>query len=762
MVDRHGVAHIYAGSEYDLFFAQGFNAARDRLWQLDLWRRRGLGLLSEALGPGYVEQDRAARLFLYRGDMDEEWSAYGPGTRETLSRFVAGINAYVEMTRLQPDLLPVEFETLGYLPANWSAEDVVRIRSNGLYRNLEDEVARAITLREFGTSVEHLRSVLEPDVEITVPDGLILEDISDEVLTLYRLATGPVEFSDGRARLGDEGSNNWVLAPARTTTGRPVLANDPHRDQAVPSLRYAVHLSAPGLDVIGAGEPALPGVSIGHNGRIAFGLTVFPVDQEDLYVYETRFKAPEEYRYNDGWEAMRTVSEEIPVRGGSPAEVELKYTRHGPVIHQDAERNRAYAVRASWLETGAAPYLASLRYMRAGSWDEFVAALRSWRTPGENLVYADTAGNIGWKPAGLVPRRPNWDGLLPVPGDGRYEWDGFMDPEMLPSELNPSRGWISTANQMNLPEGYPAEERKISFEWHPNFRHRRISEVLDSSKISGVEDSLRLQSDYLSIPARRIVSSMGGLRSEDHDLQRALGLLRGWDCVLQDNSAAAALFEVWYRLYLRRAILSAVLQEQDTGRALAMLTSDSFESDAEVGDARAVLDLIEHPDGRLGPDPERARDEVMLSSLAEAVEHLRRTLGPHPEAWRWGELHQAYFQHPLSSGPRDDEPPAGLDTGPFPRGGSGDTIGNTGYSTTNFLQTGGASWRMVVDVGEWDNSVAMNSPGQSGDPQSQHYADLALPWARDEAFPLLYGRKKIEEQTQAEILLNPPEQSSAN
>ncbi len=747
LVDRYGVSHIYAGSERDLFFAQGWNAARDRLWQIDLWRRRGLGLLSEALGRDYLEQDRAARLFLYRGDMDREWEACSPGTRQVVRAFVEGINAYIGLTGRETDLLPPEFGALGYRPARWSPEDVVRVRSGGLYRNVEEEVARAITLRDFGPEVERLRSVLEPEREISVPEGLDLGLISEEVLGVYRLATGGVEFSPG--------SNNWVISPQRSTTGRPILANDPHRDQSVPSLRYAVHLSAPGLDVIGAGEPALPGISLGHNGRIAFGLTIFPIDQEDLYVYETRPGSPQEYRYNGGWEHMRVVREGIPVRDGDPVEVELKYTRHGPVIREDREKRAAFAVRAAWLEPGSAPYLGGLGCMRAGNWEEFVRALRDWRTPGENLVYADTSGNIGWKATGLVPRRPNWDGLLPVPGDGRYEWDWFLRQELLPEEVNPTRGWISTANQMNLPDGYPAEERKVSFEWYPPFRQQRISEVIESSPRFGLEGSLRLQTDHLSVPARRVVAVLAGLRSDDPAIEEALELLQGWDCVLDEGSAAAALFEVWYRLHLRPEALRRLLPERDAERALAALTADAFESDAEIADPRAVLDLIKAPDERFGPDPDAARDEALLSSLGEAAARLQRLLGPDPQAWRWGDLHKACFQHPLSGTPAARRIPQRLDAGPFPRGGSGDTVGNTGYRAQNFRQTGGASWRMVLDIGEWDNSLAMNAPGQSGDPRSPHYADLAPAWARGEAFPLLYSRQRVEEETYLRILLDP-------
>jgi len=454
-VDDWGVPHIYAKTHYDAFFVQGFNAARDRLWQIDTWRRRGLGQLSQVLGDAYVAQDRAARLFLFRGDMYREWLAYGSDAKQIAEAFVAGINAYVALTQSQPALLPPEFALLGYLPATWSAEDVVRIRSNGLWRNLTSEVERARLRCRFPAALDSLHKRLEPAWTVIVPDGVDLCEIPATVLDVYLLAKAPVDFAKpanalAEARVIDQrtdtGSNNWVVAPQRTSTGRPILANDPHRGHAVPSLRYAAHLIAPGLDVIGAGEPALPGISIGHNERIAFGLTIFRIDQEDLYVYTTRDGAPDEYRYRERWEPMMLVEESIPVRGSAPVRVTLKFTRHGPVLFEDAMRHRAYAARLAWLEPGMAPYFGSVEYMRAENWRQFVSALNRWGAPAENQVYADVDGNIGYKPAGLFPKRTNWDGLLPVPGDGRYEWDGYFDMDALPVEFNPARGFIATVN----------------------------------------------------------------------------------------------------------------------------------------------------------------------------------------------------------------------------------------------------------------------------------------------------------------------------
>ena len=292
------------------------------------------------------------------------------------------------------------------------------------------------------------------------------------------------------------GSNNWAIAPDKTTTGRAILANDPHRAHGAPSLRYITHITAPGFSVIGAGEPALPGISIGHNGKIAFGLTIFSIDQEDLYVYDLNPADRTQYNYKGRWEPMTVVNEAVPVKGRGDSQVSLTYTRHGPVLYVDEAKNKAYAIRAAWLEPGMAPYFGSIDYMRAGNWDEFLAAMNRWGSPSENQVYADTDGNIGWKPGGLTPIRPNWDGLMPVPGDGRYEWMGFRDMDELPVEYNPDRKWVGSANQMNLPPGYPNAEKKIGFEWTDPSRFNRIKEVLSADRKFGLEDSIALQAGY--------------------------------------------------------------------------------------------------------------------------------------------------------------------------------------------------------------------------------------------------------------------------
>jgi len=729
VVDDWGVPHIYANTHYDAFFVQGFNAARDRLWQIDTWRRRGLGQLAEVFGDQYLPQDRASRLFLYRGDMYREWLAYGSDAKRIAEAFTAGVNAYIELLDDEPELMPPEFNLLKYRPAKWNPEDVVTVRGHGLWRNVDAEVRRAHIACQGNLETAAYWQTLQPDWTTSIPDGTDPCLIPENVLDNYFLAKSPVRF-DGVAQTMQDarsvsanraaGSNNWVVAPDRTTTGRPVLADDPHRAHAVPSLRYIVHLSGPGLDVIGAGEPALPGISIGHNQSIAFGLTIFPIDQEDLYVYE---KSGDGYRYKGGVERFRVIKEKIGVRGAAPADVELKFTRHGPVVYETG--THAFAVRAAWLEPGMAPYFGSVEYMRANNWREFLAALNRWGAPSENQVYADTDGNIGYKPAGLFPRRDGWDGLLPVAGDGRYEWDGFFDMDVLPVEFNPDRGFTGSANSMNLPDDYPINRYPMGFEWSAGWRYERIWEVLSSQEKHSPDDSSALQRDYVSLLAQQVIKLI------PPELEGvATRMLRDWDGQMTVDSPAAAMYAIWYYRHLRPE-LARLLLPQSPGLVAGM-------------DSLGVLRLMAE---------ERSRSAI-AGSLTSAYMEASSILGADTSTWRWGNLHQIRFVHPLLK-LADNRLAEHMEFAAYPRGGSGNTTNSTAFSPVDLLVGSGASYRQVIDVGNWDASTMTNAPGQSGDPRSPFYDNLLEGWAADDSFPLLYSRAKVLQHKAFMITLIP-------
>ncbi|MCA9299920.1 MAG: penicillin acylase family protein, partial [Phycisphaerales bacterium] len=433
--DRWGMTHIRAATRDDLFFAQGFNIASERLWQIDLWRKKGLGRMAADFGPGFLMQDHATRHFVYRGEMAPEWASYAPDAEEICTAFARGINAYIDRVLAGEAPLPVEFQRFGTRPAHWAPEDVVRPRTHCLIRNAISEVQRAYTLSHSGRKAEALRKHLEPPVTPTTAADLDLGTIPLAAVTRYQLAVAPPGLTPERLAAhmdeagkwattsaagevvlatDNEGSNNWALAGAITETGRPILASDPHRVHSVPSLRYMVHLTAPGIDVTGGGDPAMPGVIIGHSDFAAFCLTTYGADQQDVYVYELAPGDPLSYRYGEGWEKMEVVEEVFEVKGHDPVTLPLHFTRHGPVMLEEPEKNRAYAIRSVWSDAGTSPYMAGLSVMRARSVEEYRKALVGWGAPTMNHMWADIEGNIVWQSAGWSPVRPNWEGLLPV------------------------------------------------------------------------------------------------------------------------------------------------------------------------------------------------------------------------------------------------------------------------------------------------------------------------------------------------------------
>jgi penicillin amidase len=761
--DRWGVAHIYARNEHDLFFAQGFNVARDRLFQLELWRRQSTGTMAEIQGEIALRRDIGARLLRFRGDMTREVSQYHPRGLEIVSAFVEGINAFVAQAEQAPSHLPIEFKILGIKPGRWTPEVVVS-RHNGLFRNLTNELRHVQFVRAMGADRASELFNLHPGHPRLDPDpGLDLAGIGPAVVEPYSSARASIHFQladvkpeyRGKGRLpgqegtvpmakptgGDsstEGSNNWVLSGERTSTRTPLLANDPHRAMQLPSLRYWVHLVAPGWNVIGAGEPALPGVSVGHNERGAWGFTIFPVDQEDLYVYETDPNDRSRYRYRGNWEAMRVERETVSVKGQAPVDVELKFTRHGPLLHEDHGRHRAYAVKAAWLEEGAAPYLATLRIDQASNWTEFREACEHFLTPSENLVWADVDGHIGWQAVGLAPIRPNWNGLLPVPGDGRFEWDGYLPARELPRETDPARGWIATANQDNLPEGYPFA---VGFEWTDPFRFSRIEEVLGASRKFTLEDMTRLQHDELSLPARSLVPLLRGQQFPSPAAKQAAERLLAWDIVLDRESVPAAIYVAWEK-ELRKSIWELMVPPEV--RSANPATSPSTVK---------IIAWLTKPDGRFGADPIAGRDALVVKALDKAVAGLRQRLGPDMSRWQYGQVKFKHIQlkHPLSDIVRADLQ-ARLDLEPLPRGGYAHTVNSTSDADN---QATGASFRIIADVGDWDRSLGTNTPGQSGDPDNVHYRDLYKPWAEGQYFPAYFSRAKVESVTEAKMVLVP-------
>jgi penicillin G amidase len=728
--DSWGIPHIYAETQDDLFFAQGFVAAQDRLWQMEIWRRTGEGRLAELFGPEAVDRDRFARLLRYRGDLAAEYESYAPDAKGILEAFVRGVNAFIESHH---DRLPIEFQLAGVQPEPWTPEACLsRMAAWGMTGNVLRELTRAKLGVALGWKLTDELLPAEPPRTLESQPRAGLESIDDKVLKLPLAASAPVSFEE-KPR---DGSNNWVVDGALSATGRPLLANDPHRALTVPSLRYLVHLVGPGWNVIGAGEPALPGVAAGHNERVAFGFTIVGIDQQDLYIEETNPRNPDEVRFQGRWRPMRIERQRIAVKGGVPVEAVLKFTHHGPVIYEDPARHRAYALRWVGSEPGTAGYLGSLSLNRARSWPEFRRALERWKVPSENLLYADVEGNIGWQVAGLTPLRKGWSGLLPVPGSkGAYEWQGFLPAAELPGDYNPARHYLATANHNILPPEYPHE---LGFDWAPPGRFRRIEEVLGGAggRKFDVGDFQRLQHDEVSLPARGLVRLLAETRGAGEDLLPWMKRLTEWDGTVGRDSGAAALYEIW-----KSKLSTAIFKPYVPEKWLAVV----------AGSTERTAALLRNPSSRwFGQDPRAGRDAVMLKSLEEAVAEAKAKLGPDPAAWRWGTLHKLALHHMLVT---TSERQALFGLPAVERGGDGDTLNVGGGS--GFEVGHGASFREILDVADWDRSVATSVPGQSGQPGSPHYGDLLPLWADGRYFPLLFSREKVEASATERLVLAP-------
>lgn len=767
--DRWGIAHLYAENEHDLFFAQGYNAARDRLFQFEMWRRRATGTMAEIFGPEAVDHDRGARLLRFRGDMQQELTHYHPRGPEIVAAFVEGVNAYIRAARANPALQPVEFEMLDIEPGFWAPEIVVS-RHNGLFRNARPEIELARMVDAMGSEATKALLDLYPGDPALQPDArLDLSLLRPEILKLYNasrapLPVGPEDVAPAYRRTttgaratppGARGpddpfryldfishaSNNWAVTGARTFSGHALMANDPHRNLNIPALRYWVHLVAPGWNVIGGGEPALPGVSIGHNAYGAWGLTIFSVDQEDLYVYETHPDDPNRYRYGDGWEAMTIERDTIHVEGEAPVVVDLKFTRHGPVLYEDPAHHVAYALRAAWLEPGTAPYLASLRMDQATSWTQFQEACTYMGAPSENMVWAGVDGTIGWQATGITPLRQGWNGLLPVPGDGRYEWTGFLEPARLPHLENPPRGWLATANENNQPPGYAPI---VGHQWDDPFRFARLAEVLDSGRRFTMMDMVQLQQDETALPARALVPLLRHLAMPDDATRDAAGRLLAWDHVVDQSSAAASIYVFWENA------LRDVLWERLVPPAGRDVLSPAHFS------TRKMIQWLTVPDGRFGADPVAARDSLLRSALQQATTTLTARLGDDQAAWQYGRLKHARIAHPLSHA-LNETARARLDVGPLPRGGYRYTVNRAAWtsSTDDLNQDGGATFRIIAHTGDWDQTLGTTAPGQSGNPDSPHYRDLFRSWIDGQYFPVFYSRPKVESVTREAVLLTP-------
>ncbi|GAB3506125.1 penicillin acylase family protein [Emticicia fontis] len=746
--DQWGIAHIYAQNEEDLFFAQGYSAAYDRLFQFEIWRRQATGTVAEILGAKETKRDIGTRLFKFRGNIEQELNHYHPRSAIIIKAFVKGINAYISEILKTPEKLPFEFKVLNIKPMLWTPEVVIS-RHQGLLSNVQSELNYGRLVQLLGA--KKVKDILnfhpgEPDIDLDKSiDGKLL---FQNILELYDAFRKPLTFNKEEVKtsflentIDDSrftGSNNWVISGKISQSGFPMLANDPHRAQSTPALRYWCHLNAPGWNVVGGGEPTIPGISIGHNAYGVWGLTIFQTDNEDLYVYDVNPENPNQYRYKGVWENLKMITDTIKVLNAEPVIVQLKYTRHGPVVFEDSNSRKLFAVRAGWLEVGCSPYLASLRMNQAKNWDEFREACSFSRIPGENMIWADRKGNIGWQAVGISPVRPNWTGLVPVSGDGRYEWAGYLNIKQLPNKSNPTENYIITANDNLTPENFP-NRNAIGWEWASPYRAHRIEEVLGSGKRQTLTDFMQLQNDYVSLPARNFVPLLSGVSSKDKDTEKARKLLLDWDFTMEPGSIPATVYLEWREL-----------MEQEL---IKLIVPENARTYVKYLSTIKMVDWLVSGRKEFGKNPIEGRNEFIIACLEKAVDTIRKRLGNDMHDWQYGQLKNKhiYITHPMSTLVNADMKEK-INVGPFIRGGNGETVNSTG---DNLNQAHGASFRIIVDTKDWDRTLGNNSPGQSGNPDSPHYKDLIELWAKGQYFPVYFSKEKIKDVAEQTTILKP-------
>lgn len=755
--DTHGIAHVFAANENDAYFALGLLHAQDRLWQLEMNRRIASGRLAEVLGPGALDTDRFLRTLGVRRNAERVYANLDPATRASLQAYADGVNAGIALVAGTPWKLSPEFLLMGVRPEPWTPVDSVgwsTMMAWDLSGNHANELLRlALSQRLDARQMAELFEAVPP---VRMPDLARLYEGVDVGSVARLMHAMPPANVDGI------GSNNWVVDGRKTVSGKPLLANDPHLGLNSPALWYFAHLSAPGLDVIGATLPGLPNVVLGRNQRIAWGFTNTAPDTQDLYLERVHPSDPGRYQTPDGWAAFEQRTEVIKVKGAPDVNLQVRETRHGPVIsdvhgqagralqaHKLADR---YVLAFRWaaLAPDDGTLRASFALNRAGDWEQFNAALRDFVAPQQNIVYADVDGNIGFVAPGRVPvRRPDNDlgGFAPAPGwDARYDWVGFLPYEALPRIWKPAAGSVVTANQDIRPPGYPYF---LSAEWTLPYRHDRIVELLAAEPRHDTASFARIQADVESKAVAEMLPVLLAAKATSAAGGAALERLRAWDARMTADAPEPLIATAWIDRLRRQVFEDEVgedlfpLLERQRVRTRALLRAMTMPEQA------GWCDDVRTPEKETCP-------QQLESALEAAMQDLSARYGSDVSAWRWGSAHVAVSEHrPFSR----NALLARLFEIRVSSPGDVHTV-NVGRSNPwdpaePFANRWAASLRAIYDLSNPDASVFIHSTGQSGHVLSPHYRDMAERWARVEYLPMVTDRAAVEKDAYATLRVEP-------
>lgn len=763
VTDRYGVPHIYAHNEDDLYMAQGYVHAQHRLWQMEFNRRLSSGRLAEIFGEVALEADRfTRRLGMHRAATEgiKELSAH---SRRILDAYARGVNAFISSHR---NNLPVEFTLLRINPAPWQPTDTLQWSKTmawNLCGNWETEVIRARLVARLGPErAARLETGYDPSHPLIIPPGAVYDGVNLGMLEQYT----ELKQLSGFGLLG--GSNNWVVDGTMTTTGAPILCNDPHLGQAAPSIWFECHLVAGEIDVVGASFPGSPGVIIGHNRHVAWGVTNAVSDVEDLYIEKFNPVSPNQYEFMGKWEEAQVYREEIQVKGYTePVIEEARVTRHGPILTsmnsstdmQGGKTPAELPLALRWTGLEHNDIVTAIEKMAlATNIDEFRQALRHWDVPAQNFVFADTHGDIGYVMAGAIPTRARGQALLPSPGwTGEYEWTGLIPFEELPQVTNPPQHFIVTANNRVVDDNYP---HYITNEWLNGYRAQRIRDLLTSKGKLSLSDMATIQSDQYSIPAEQIVPHILSMPPHTLLARQAQEVLRTWNYVLSSDSAGAAIYTTFLRK-LEHIIFATVLGDDEdllkgylgTGTTLLAI-SNGYSSRSKP----LIIRLLKEQDNSwfadsVVPNGPRSWEAALHYAFEAALEELREKLGDQPSAWQYGKVHKMTYAHVLGMVKPLNKI---FNRGPYPIGGDIDTV-NMGAVSPTQPETviTVPSFRQIANLADLAASLSIHAPGQSGQPASKHYDDFIKPWRNGEHHPMLFDHEMIEEHAIAELRMLP-------
>ncbi|MHB0885414.1 MAG: penicillin acylase family protein [Bacillota bacterium] len=741
--DKYGVPHIYASSIDDAAFAQGYAEAQDRLWEMDLSRRGVEGKLAEILGDKFVDQDYFVRTIGFTRAAEKSLAVIKPETMDLLQSFASGVNAYLQKAGKN---LPPEFRLLKYSPEPWTPVDslvIGKYMSWILGGNWEGEIFRASLLQKVDPQkAMEIFPSYEEDWPVIARDWLRADEPAiDRLLTMNPEATingllGQVAEPVDRSGLG---SNNWVVSGAKTKSGKPLLANDPHLGIQLPSIWWQVQLNVPGEEnVIGVVFPGVPGVIVGHNDRIAWGVTNVGPDVQDLYIEKQNPSDPYSFEFKGKWEKATVYKEEIKVKGKTdPVVREVVETRHGPIISKVVSGLKE-PIAMRWTALDASDEFEAFYLIdQAKNWSDFKAGLSYFDAPAQNFVYADVDGNIGYRANGKVPIRAKGDGLVPVPGwTGEYEWTGYIPFDKLPELYNPAEGFIATANNRVVGSDYPYF---ISAEWAAPYRAMRIVQYLGPKTGLTVADMQALQTDKTDLQAGlwvpHITKALEGAKLTPEET-KARDLLAAWgkDPVDTVDQVGPSVFQQFYRDFLHETFADELGDDLFAKAPGLTIAVDTWLT--QPGAGADWFDDVKTPQ-------RETFDDIVRRAFSISVGKLDKALGPEPAKWTWGRLHQITFAHAMGAVKPLDKL---FNVGPFPMGGSAGTVMAASYSTKKvpYLVTSAAPWRQVVDLSDLRHSYDVTTPGESGERFSKHYADQAPLWLKGEYHLQAFDQADLE------------------